>query len=104
MPSAYGSFSRCSVQRNVALSPNSASPRTAVRRNPAARIWRSSVSAWRHFSWNNTAGGIWARCRASGVNHASGKYSAAPTIHARTPGHRAAVTATWQFATLPNVP
>ena len=31
-------------------------------------------------------------------------YKAAPTIHARTPVHSAAVTATWQLATLPSVP
>jgi hypothetical protein len=30
MPMAYGSRNRCSVRRNVALSPNSASPSTAV--------------------------------------------------------------------------
>ena len=30
MPSAYGSFRRCNVRRSVALSPNSASPSTAV--------------------------------------------------------------------------
>ena len=58
MPSAYGSFSRCRVRRRVALSPNSASPSTAVTSNPAARICRSSVSARRHFSWKRTVAGI----------------------------------------------
>jgi hypothetical protein len=38
------------------------------------------------------------------VSHASGRYNAAPSIQARTPVHSAAVTATWQLATLPNVP
>jgi hypothetical protein len=45
-----------------------------------------------------------ARSRASGVSHSSGRYNAAPSIHARTPVHNAAVTATWQLATLPKVP
>ena len=56
-PSAYGSCRRCNVRRSVALSPNSASPSTAVTSKPAARIWRSSVSAKRHFSWKRTVAG-----------------------------------------------
>ena len=48
----------------------------------------------RHFSWKRIAAGIRARCRASGVSHSSGRYNAAPSIHARTPVHSAAVTAT----------
>jgi hypothetical protein len=40
MPSAYGSRKRCNVRRRVALSPNSASPSTAVTSKPAARICR----------------------------------------------------------------
>ena len=50
IPNAYGSRRRCSVARNAVTSPNSASPTTAVRVNPAARTCRSKVSAWRHFS------------------------------------------------------
>ena len=57
IPSAYGSCSRCRVRRSVALSPNSASPSTAVTSKPAARICRSSVSARRHFSWKRTRRG-----------------------------------------------
>ena len=48
--------------------------------------------------------GIRASCRASGVSHASGRYSAAPSIQARMPVQSATVTATWQLATLPSVP
>ena len=35
---------------------------------------------------------------------ASGRYNSAPSSHARTPVHNAAVTATWQFAIFPSVP
>src|SRR5258706_14797704 len=34
----------------------------------------------------------------------SGRYSKAPSGQARAPVHNAAVTATWQFATLPKAP
>ena len=45
------------------------------------------------------------RARASDrVVHASGRYSKAPMGHARCPVQSAAVTATWQFATLPSAP
>ena len=47
---------------------------------------------------------IVARGRASTVSHDAGTYNAAPSIQACTPVHSAAVTATWQLATLPNVP
>ena len=58
----------------------------------------------RHFSWKRSVLGIRARCRASSVSHSWGIYNAAPSIHARTPVQSAAVTATWQLATLPSVP
>ena len=48
-PNAYGRPARCKVRRSVALSPNSASPTTAVKVKPAARTWRSSVNASCHF-------------------------------------------------------
>ena len=93
-PKAYGSFARCSVRRNVALSPNSASPNTAVTVIPLVRTCRRSVSASRHFSSKGTVAGIRARCRASGVSHASGRYNRAPNIQARAPVQSATVTAT----------
>ena len=49
-PKAYGKPARWIVVRSVELSPNSASPSTAVIRKPAARTWRKNVSACRHFS------------------------------------------------------
>ena len=42
-PKAYGSCARCKVRRSVALSPNSASPSTAVTVIPLARTCRSNV-------------------------------------------------------------
>ena len=45
------------MRRSVALSPNSASPTTAVTVNPAARTWRSSVKANCHFGANRTRRG-----------------------------------------------
>ena len=62
------------------------------------------MSAKCHFSWKRTVVGILARARDSGVSHSSGRYSAAPSIQARTPVQSAAVPATWQLATLPSVP
>lgn len=38
------------------------------------------------------------------MSHASGRYSCAPSSHARVQVHNATVTATWQFATLSSVP
>ena len=92
------------MRRSVALSPNSASPTTAVTVNPAARTWRSSVKANCHFGANATVAGIRARARWRGVSHSSGRYSVAPSSHARTPVHSATVTAVWQFAILPRAP
>ena len=60
-PNAYGSCARCSVRRKVALSPNSASPNTAVTVIPLVRTCRSRVSASRHFSWKRTVAGMRAR-------------------------------------------
>ena len=88
----------------MALSPNSASPTTAVTVNPAARTWRSSVKASCHFGANRTAAGIWARVRWRGVSHSSGRYNVAPNSHARVPVHNATVTAVWQLAILPRAP
>ena len=45
-----------------------------------------------------------ARCARPGVSHDSGRYSAAPSIHARAPVHNATVTAIWQLAILPSAP
>ncbi len=92
------------MRRNVALSPNSASPTTAVTVKPAARTWRSSVNANCHLGANATAAGIFARLRCRDVSHASGRYSVAPSSQARVPVHSATVTAVWQFAILPRAP
>ena len=92
------------MRRSVALSPNSASPTTAVTVNPAARTWRSSVKANCHFGANRTVAGIWARVRWRGVSHSSGRYNVAPSSHARAPVHSATVTAVWQLAILPRAP
>ena len=92
-PTAYGSLARCNTRRSVALSPNSASPTTAVTVNPAARTWRNSVNANCHFGSNTTVAGIRARARWRGVSHSSGRYNVAPSSHARTPVHSATVTA-----------
>ena len=72
--------------------------------NPAARTWRRSVNAKRHFGAKPTGAGICARVRWRGVSHASGRYNVAPSSHARTPVHRATVTAVWQLATFPRAP
>jgi hypothetical protein len=77
----------------VALSPNSASPATAVTVKPAARTWRSSVKANCHFGANRIAAGIRARVRCRGVSHSSGRYNVAPSSQARVPVHKAIVTA-----------
>ena len=45
-----------------------------------------------------------ARVRCAGVSHDSGRYNAAPSIHARAPVHNATVTAVWQLAILPSAP
>ena len=42
--------------------------------------------------------------RAASLVHASGRYSTAPIGQVRPPAHSAAVTATWQLATLPSAP
>ena len=42
--------------------------------------------------------------RCSGVSHDSGRYNAAPSIHAWAPVHKATVTAVWQLAILPSAP
>ena len=82
-PTAYGSLARCNTRRSVALSPNSASPTTAVTVNPAERTWRNSVNANCHFGSNTTVAGIRARARWRGVSHSSGRYNVAPSSHAR---------------------
>jgi hypothetical protein len=84
-PKAYGSCARCNVRRNVALSPNSASPTTAVISNCAARTCRHSVKASCHFGAKVTSGGMRARVRCAGVSHVSGTYNCAP----KQPGPRA---------------
>jgi hypothetical protein len=105
MPSAYGRRRRCSVARTVRLSPYSASATTAVSVTPAACVRWTNVTARRHFSWNRIVDGIRAAAqRAGSLVHASGRYNAAPMGHARWPVHSAAVTATWQLATLPSAP
>ncbi len=103
-PSAYGSRARCSVRRSVALSPNSASPTTAVTVIRAARTWRSKVSASCHLGTSAAVAGMRARARWVGVSHASGRYRRAPSSHACRPVHSATVTAVWQFAILPSAP
>ena len=62
-PKAYGNCARCKVRRSVALSPNSASPRTAVTVIPLARTCRSKVSASCHFGCPRTAAGMRAPAR-----------------------------------------
>ena len=103
-PKAYGSCARCKARRSVALSPNSASPSTAVTVIPLARTCRSKVSASCHFGCPRTPAGMRARVRCAGVNHDSGRYNVAPSIHARAPVHNATVTAVWQLAILPSAP
>jgi hypothetical protein len=103
-PKAYGNCARCRARRSVALSPNSASPSTAVTVMPLARTCRSNVSASCHFGCPRTPAGIRARVRCAGVSHASGRYNVAPSIQARAPVHNATVTAVWQFAILPSAP
>jgi hypothetical protein len=69
----------------------------------AAGARRIKVRAWRHFSWNPTVDGTRAAARRSASSiQDCGRYSTAPTNHARVPVHSAAVTATWQFAILVN--
>ena len=92
-PKAYGNCARCSVRRSVALSPNSASPSTAVTVIPLARTCRSNVRASCHFGCPRIPSGIRARARCAGVSHDSGRYSVAPSIHAWAPVHNATVTA-----------
>jgi hypothetical protein len=103
-PNAYGNCARCRVRRSVALSPNSASPSTAVTVIPLARTCRSNVSASCHFGCPRIAAGIRARLRCSGASQDSGRYNAAPSIHARAPVHKATVTAVWQLAIFPSAP
>jgi hypothetical protein len=103
-PKAYGSCARCNARRSVALSPNSASPSTAVTVIPLARTCRSNVSASCHFGCPRPLAGMRARVRCVVVSHDSGRYNAAPSIQARAPVHSAAVTATWQLATFPRLP
>ena len=106
MPSAYGRRRRCSVWRTVLLSPYSASATTAVSvmpgraRLPDAASGRVAISPESRPPSESAPS---AR-RAASVVHASGRYSAAPIGHARWPVQSAAVTATWQFATLPSAP
>jgi hypothetical protein len=103
-PKAYGTCARCNARRSVALSPNSASPSTAVTVIPLARTCRSNVSASCHLGWPRTPAGMRARLRCEGVSHDSGRYNVAPSIHARAPVHKATVTAVWQLAILPRAP
>jgi len=72
-PTVYGRPRVCSVLRSRVQSPNSASTTTAVTVIPKARTCRSNVKAWRHFSWNTTAGGVWPRARCADVKHGVGR-------------------------------
>ena len=56
------------------------------------------------FLFEPHAPGMRACCRRSRVSHPCGRYNSAPSSHARTPVHSAAVTAIWQLPILPSVP
>lgn len=79
-------------------------PQDRRHRDSGTAHLRSSVSASRAFVWKRTARGLRARPRRRAVSHTSGRYSAAPSSHARVPVHNATVTAVWQFASLPSAP
>ena len=75
-------------------------PRSASRRPPACGAPASAPAATSPERRPRRECAPLAR-RAGSLVHASGRYSKAPIGHARWPVHSAAVTATWQFATLP---
>ena len=91
-----GATSRCRRTRHRRRPP---SAETRCHAPVAAASRRAAISLG-----SDTACGIRARCRASAVSHVSGRYNAAPSIHARAPVHNATVTATWQLAILPKLP
>ena len=104
-PNAYGSFARCSVRRNVALSPNSASPDDGRHRDPAGAHLPQQRQRQAPFLLEARPSAECARAaaaRASATPPAD--TSCAPSIQARAPVQSAAVTATWQLAILPSVP
>ena len=91
------------MRRSVALSPNSASP--SDRGHVEAGRADLPQQRERQAATSPGSGRVRRNLRRAAAPPASAippaRYNAAPSIQARTPVHSAAVTATWQLATLP---